>query len=278
MDNFKYDIAKGFQRTNDFPLDKSSVFTSLQLAKDYVDGKGKLGKTSYLGQVLAVVENNEVHIYKIGFNTEEGKRELQELGGILDREVVIGNITIPPGTPIADVLEMLDEIITTTDEIMDGDGDVIVPTGTTINESLELIINYLLDKISSAGVHAEDIIGDGDTYVEQAGEGKVKIGVHGISNDTPIVLDRERTVTIHFGGEIGDRVSESTWFDDVEFENLPETPQTGGVWKLSTTSYAETPEDETPEWIEPGHSVKITNLLDADTDNVEITATAYYPQ
>ena len=265
-----YDLVKSFLRTNDFPLDKSSVWTNLDAAKAYATGEsGRLSKTSYVGQVLAVIENNEVKVYKIGYNRETGKRELQELGGVIDREVKIGNTTIEPGTPIADVLEMLDEIITT-EEPIDIDGEPI-PSGTTINEALQLVVDKLLEKIGSAGIHADDIVpADDDIYVEQAGAGVI-IGVRGISNNHVTVLDN-RTVKITFSnGAV--LTSEPTFLDEVTVGPFPQTTTAGNFWILSTTSYEEQPEDNQPGVVRPGNSVTITNLLEAPVGEIEITAT-----
>ncbi len=59
-------------RSNDTPLDRTSIFGSLEDAKKYAKGDGSdknaLGKTSYIGQFIAVYENGVVDIYQI---TEE---------------------------------------------------------------------------------------------------------------------------------------------------------------------------------------------------------------
>lgn len=59
-------------RSNDTPLERTSIFGSLEDAKKYAKGDGSdkngLGKTSYIGQFLAVYENGVVDIYQI---TEE---------------------------------------------------------------------------------------------------------------------------------------------------------------------------------------------------------------
>lgn len=59
-------------RSNDTPLERTSIFGSLEDAKKYAKGDGSdknaLGKTSYIGQFIAVYENGIVDIYQI---TEE---------------------------------------------------------------------------------------------------------------------------------------------------------------------------------------------------------------
>lgn len=279
-ENFKYDIAKGFQRTNDFPLDKSSVFTSLAAARDYAEKRGPLGKTSYLGQVLAVVENNEIHIYKIGLNKDTNARELQELGGIIDRRIVIGNVTIEPGTPIADVLEMLNDIIITTEPIVI-DGDVIVSSGTTFNDALILVVDKLVEKINESGIDEDEFrnllkqtISGADEDVSVIEDGnKLLIKVNGISNDDVIVLDRERTITLNFGNGIPSMTG-VTLFDDIMFANIPDTVPSGGVWKIDANldGIVVLPN----ELFEPGDTVTITGLTNIDGDSVDLTAVSYF--
>ena len=63
------DWALSFKRTGKFPLDLSSWFDSYADAVAYAKGDGtdkrKLGSSRIIGQILSVVENNEVKIYKI---------------------------------------------------------------------------------------------------------------------------------------------------------------------------------------------------------------------
>lgn len=65
----KLDWAMPFQRTGAFPLDRSALFSSLEDAKNYAKGDGSderaLGGTSYIGQVISVLENDEVSAYII---------------------------------------------------------------------------------------------------------------------------------------------------------------------------------------------------------------------
>lgn len=63
------DWTLSFKRTGKFPLDLSSWFDSYADAVAYAKGDGtdkrKLGGSRIIGQILSVVENNEVKIYKI---------------------------------------------------------------------------------------------------------------------------------------------------------------------------------------------------------------------
>lgn len=65
----KMDWGNVFVRTGDFPLDRSSIFSSYADAVLYAKGDGSdsrgLGRTSYVGQILSVYESGEVKVYVI---------------------------------------------------------------------------------------------------------------------------------------------------------------------------------------------------------------------
>lgn len=65
----KLDWAFPFQRTGAFPLDRSVLFSSLADAKAYAQGDGSderaLGGTSYVGQIISVLDEGEVAAYVI---------------------------------------------------------------------------------------------------------------------------------------------------------------------------------------------------------------------
>lgn len=77
---------KVFQRNLDKPIDRSSLFGSLEDAEKYILGDGSdsrgLGTTSYIGQVIAVYENGKVDVYVIDEDSsvEYGKK-LSPIGG-----------------------------------------------------------------------------------------------------------------------------------------------------------------------------------------------------
>lgn len=75
----KLDWAMPFQRTGAFPLDRSSVFSSLEDAEKYAKGTGEdqrgLGGTSYVGQTISVYNDGSVTLYII-----EADRSLKEVG------------------------------------------------------------------------------------------------------------------------------------------------------------------------------------------------------
>lgn len=75
----KFDLPKGYQRTGEFPLDPSSVFTSKADADLYAaggaDSRGLSG-TRYAGQLIAVIENGVTTLY-----TVESNDTLKAVGG-----------------------------------------------------------------------------------------------------------------------------------------------------------------------------------------------------
>lgn len=62
----KIDWPGSLQRSDAFPLDRSSVFSSLEDAEKYISGLANdergLGATSYAGQIISVYDANTKHI------------------------------------------------------------------------------------------------------------------------------------------------------------------------------------------------------------------------
>ena len=58
------EYPNSFKRQGAFPLDSKSVFQSLNDAKSYAQDTSD-SATSYVGQIISVVENNTVNVYKI---------------------------------------------------------------------------------------------------------------------------------------------------------------------------------------------------------------------
>ena len=156
-DNLKYDIAKSFQRTKEFPLDRTSVFNSLAAATSYAAGEGPLGKTSYLGQILAVVEDTNVDVYKIGYDTLTGRKVLMSIGGadgqaVTTESITIGNVTIPVGSDLTDALHAIETVV---EDMGSTDGkiteDIVIsgqtyasagtPTTTVVKDLYSKVIN-----------------------------------------------------------------------------------------------------------------------------------------
>lgn len=67
----KLDWGMPFQRTSAYPLDRTLLFDSIDDATKYAKGnanesdKRNLQGVSYVGQVISVVEEGEVHVFKI---------------------------------------------------------------------------------------------------------------------------------------------------------------------------------------------------------------------
>lgn len=85
VDNFTgkvWDWTKPFQRTGQFPLDRSAIFSSYADAVKYAKGDAEdpdsraLYATSYVGQIISVYEDGKVKVYKI-----EEDRSLSGIGG-----------------------------------------------------------------------------------------------------------------------------------------------------------------------------------------------------
>lgn len=97
----KLDWALMFQRTGQFPLDRTDLFSSYEDAEKYAEGDVKnnpdsrgLAGTSYVGQIITVYENDTVTVYKINAD-----RTLGEVGSatVVDNKTVAmvdGVITI----------------------------------------------------------------------------------------------------------------------------------------------------------------------------------------
>ena len=79
--NSKLDWAMPFQRTGKFPLDRTDLFSSYADAVKYAAGNTsapdsrELCGTSYVGQIITVIENDVVTVYKI-----QSDRSLKEVG------------------------------------------------------------------------------------------------------------------------------------------------------------------------------------------------------
>lgn len=57
----EFPLPKGYQRMNNFPLDASSLFTTLAALQDYALNNG----TAYAGQICSVNDGDFVKVYKI---------------------------------------------------------------------------------------------------------------------------------------------------------------------------------------------------------------------
>jgi hypothetical protein len=77
--NALLDWAKPFERKKPYPLDSTSIFSSLADATAYASGdgtdSGKLGGAAYVGQIITVYQEGEVTVYTI-----QEDRSLKEIG------------------------------------------------------------------------------------------------------------------------------------------------------------------------------------------------------
>lgn len=94
--NKKLDWAMSFQRTGTFPLDRSSMFSSLADATAYALGDGSdsraLGGTSYIGQIIVVYSDTEVAAYII-----TADRTLQKLAATTSTGDLAGDVNTLKG-------------------------------------------------------------------------------------------------------------------------------------------------------------------------------------
>lgn len=94
--NKKLDWAMSFQRTGTFPLDRSSMFSSLEDATKYATGDGSdsraLGGTSYIGQIIVVYSDDEVSAYII-----TADRTLQKLAATTATGDLAGDVNTLKG-------------------------------------------------------------------------------------------------------------------------------------------------------------------------------------
>ena len=94
--NKKLDWAMSFQRTGTFPLDRSSMFASLEDATKYALGDGSdsraLGGTSYIGQIIVVYSDDEVSAYII-----TADRTLQKLAATTATGDLAGDVNTLKG-------------------------------------------------------------------------------------------------------------------------------------------------------------------------------------
>lgn len=114
--NSKLDWAMPFQRTGKYPLDRTDLFDSLEDAQKYALGDGSdsrgLGKSSYIGQIITVYENDSVQVYKIDSN-----RTISQIGkGTIVAEEMGEDVEEPDNDFVtrAQLTEIIKQAITTT--------------------------------------------------------------------------------------------------------------------------------------------------------------------
>ena len=140
IENFKSTTDWGtvIVRSNQAPLDRSSIFSSLEDAKKYAKGDGsdsrELGKTAYIGQEIAVYENGNVNVYQI---TEE--RDLVKVLNEVDYQIIDKSIT-DKYNDLSDKLNTLTEENTTAHSNL---SKAINALDTKLNEDISVAIDGL---------------------------------------------------------------------------------------------------------------------------------------
>ena len=242
-DTLKYDIAKSFQRTKEFPLDRTSVFNSLAAATSYAAGEGSLGKTSYPGQILAVVEGTSVEVYKIGFDATTGKKVLMSIGSgegggnaVTTESVTIGDVTIPVGSDLTFSLHAISAVVDSmgsTDGTLSEDiivnGQVYATGGTPITT----VIGDLYSKVVNNAVLTENIM-SGSTLVLSKGSNLTTVAKKlmqliasgGTAYITEPITDNDGNVIIPTGYTVTEAIQEVFNYYN---ENPPVSTISGGT-------------------------------------------------
>lgn len=114
VDNFTgkvWDWTKPFQRTSQFPIDRSAIFASYEDAVKYAKGDAAnpdsraLYATSYVGQIISVYEDGKVAVYKI-----EEDRSLAGIGsGALTADNYSAAVALATADNIGQIIYVLNE-------------------------------------------------------------------------------------------------------------------------------------------------------------------------
>lgn len=114
----KLDWAFPFQRTGAFPLDRSVLFSTLADATAYAKGDGSdargLGGTSYVGQIISVLEGEGVSAYLIGYDRKLVKLAATTTTGDLAADLDSLEETV--GTLTETVTKLTDKVDTVEDK------------------------------------------------------------------------------------------------------------------------------------------------------------------
>ena len=199
------DWRKSFRRMNNFPLDYSSVYESLEDAIAYVDAR----RSVYLGQLISVIEYegegeekvvSSVKAYKVDIDSEnpdkwtlspigegEGMPYLEEDIVIVTKEgeevciaesgltmteafqKVATYFNIHGGGSDSGVIEF---------DILNEEGEVIAPAGESVTRAIQDVVNYVLEH--GGGISNIEPIDD-DIFIGKI-DNVTYIGVMGISN------------------------------------------------------------------------------------------------
>lgn len=150
----KLDWALMFQRTGQFPLDRTDLFSSYADAAKYAEGDVKnnpdsreLAGTSYVGQIITVYENDTVTVYKINAD-----RTLGEVGSA----TVVDNKTIAMVDGVITIKGVAEAISANPDEVaglqpvLTSDGSIAwVKPDTTTVEGLSSALSALQQSVAN---------------------------------------------------------------------------------------------------------------------------------
>lgn len=150
----KLDWALMFQRTGQFPLDRTDLFSSYEDAEKYAEGDVKnnpdsrgLAGTSYVGQIITVYENDTVTVYKINAD-----RTLGEVGSA----TVVDNKTIAMVDGVITIKGVAEAISANPDEVaglqpvLTSDGSITwIKPDTTTTEGLSSALSALQKSVAN---------------------------------------------------------------------------------------------------------------------------------
>lgn len=184
--NTRNDITRPFQRVFNFPLDRSTIFDTLEDAQNYAKADGsdirKLGKTAYPGQLISVVNSGDstVKVYKIAYrdgNTNPpyvlGAVGEGDSDGRTTADIVIdGQVIVPAGTEITSAISTVTTYLyehntggETTEDI-EYDGSVIISGGTPMTEALQTVVDKIGDTSSAIEYDGRTIVESGTPISE----------------------------------------------------------------------------------------------------------------
>ena len=154
-----WDLAVYFNRQNPLPLDKTSIYNSLEAAQKYASENVK----AYPGQIISVVTESEVKVYKIN----NGK--LEELGKC--------SLVTDKNPKLLATADNIGQIIYLTKEVIDGKDTY--STGPYIVSG-----NGTVSKIGTTSASG-DIAGDVATLKDKVGTLESTVGKKGSGSDNP---------------------------------------------------------------------------------------------
>ena len=158
-DGAKWDLPVYLNRQNPIPLDGTSIYNSYAEAEAYARENAK----AYPGQIISVVTDTEVKVYKIN----NGK--LEELGK--------GSLVTDQNPKLLAKADNIGQIIYLTTQVQDGEdtyspGPYIVSGAGTVSK---------IGTTSASG----DIAGDVDTLQDKVSKLEQTVGVKGSGSDNP---------------------------------------------------------------------------------------------